>query len=139
MFFNFCCFYVLTVKNFPCVSCDQIISDEKTLRKHMKSKHVHRSIEKKWACTECDYSTDLICDYRRHFVTHSKVKAYKCDTCGKSFTQKFNFTRHIKSVHTKESNMSGKFVIKYLRDDILYLIILKLFTIRFVFCLYSMW
>ena len=95
-------FFVFTVKNFPCVSCDQLLADEKTLRKYMKSKHVDRSLQKKWACTECDYSTNLIYVYRRHLVTLSKVKAYKCDTCGKFFTQKRSITSHIKSVQTKE-------------------------------------
>ena len=69
----------------------------------MKRKHVDRSVKKKWACTECDYSCDWRNDYKRHLVTHSKVKAHKCDTCGKCFTRKGNLTRHIKSVHTKES------------------------------------
>ena len=37
--------------------------------------------------------------YQDHIVTYSKDKAHKCDTCGKTFTQKGNLTNHIKSVH----------------------------------------
>ena len=59
-------------------------------------------MKKKWACTDCDYSTDFKRD-QRHLVTHSKVKAYKCDACGKGFTRNGDLTRHTKSVHTKES------------------------------------
>ena len=68
----------------------------------MKSKHVDRSVKKKWACTECDYSSDRKSDYKNHLITHSNIKGHKCDTGDKCFTTKSSLNRHIKSVHTKE-------------------------------------
>ena len=59
-------------------------------------------MKKKFACTKCDYSTDKRPDFKRHCVTHTGVKAYKCDTCGKCSSTKGNLTKHIKSVHTLE-------------------------------------
>jgi len=91
-----------SVKNFPCSSCDQLFADEEALKKHKKCKHIDRSVKKKWPCTECNYSTDVKSYYHSHLVTHSKVKAHKCDTCGNCFTLKHNLTKHIKSIHTKE-------------------------------------
>ena len=60
-------------------------------------------MKKKFASTEFDYSTDAKTDFKRHCVTHTGVKAHKCDTCANCFTQKSSLIKHIKSNHTKES------------------------------------
>ena len=92
-----------TANSVSCSPCDLKFADEGTLQNHMKSKHFDRSVKNKSACTKCDYSFYWKSQYQRHIVIHSKVKAHKCDTCGKYFTRKGSLTSHIKSVHTKES------------------------------------
>ena len=95
--------FVFTVTRFPCSSRDRAFDEDESLQKHMRSKHVDGSKKKKFACTECEYSCDHKGDYQKHLVSHTKVKAHKCDTCDKSFTLKSSLTNHIKTVHTKES------------------------------------
>ena len=73
---------------------------------HKITKHFHRSVKKKFACTDCDYSTDLKSVFKRHSVTHTGVKAHKCDTGGNCFTLKSGLTRHIKSITLKRVNMN---------------------------------
>ena len=60
-------------------------------------------MKKKIACTECDYSTHYISHFKSHCVTHTGVKAHKCDICGNCFTKNNSLTTNIKSVPTKES------------------------------------
>ena len=62
-------------------------------------------MKKKWACTECDCSSDRKSLYQSFLVKHSKVKAHKCDNCGKCFTLKSILSTHIKSVQTKKSEV----------------------------------
>ena len=60
-------------------------------------------MKKQFPCTKCNFSTDNGTNFKSHCVTHSAVKAYKCDTCGNCFTLKGNLTKHINSVHSKEN------------------------------------
>ena len=60
-----------TVNSVSCSPLDLNFTDEKTLQKNMKSNYVDRSVKKKRACTECDYSCDWKCYYQLHLVTHS--------------------------------------------------------------------
>jgi len=93
---------------FPCFICDQVFADDVTLQKHRKTKHIDRSIKKKWACVECEYSSDRKNDYQRHIGTHLNVKTHQCGFCGRYFTLKGNLVAHIKTVHTKEHSHKCK-------------------------------
>ena len=120
-----------TANRFSCSPCDLKFANEEQFQKYMKNKHADRSVKRKLECTECDYSCDFNSDYQRHFLKHSKVKAHKCDTCGKCFTQKCNLTRHIKSVHTKELQVKCKICENFFVKVVFYFNMLKLFVTRF--------
>lgn len=106
------CWINLTGDVFPTTSYVQLLAGE-ALEKHIRSKQVvNRSLKKKWACTLCDYSTDIKTGLRRHILTHTKAKPHKCGECGKCFTRQDSLTRHHKSIHTKESKYKCDFCSK---------------------------
>ena len=76
-----------------------MFTGEEALQKHVKRKHVDRSVKKKFPCLLCGYSCDKIGALERHMVTHTKVRAFKCSDCEKSFTRKCHLDRHIKTIH----------------------------------------
>ncbi|GFR33266.1 hypothetical protein TNCT_369751 [Trichonephila clavata] len=45
-------------------------------------------------CGECSYSTIVLNDVKRHFLTHTGEKPYKCNTCKKCFSRKSSLRRH---------------------------------------------
>ncbi|ELT97898.1 hypothetical protein CAPTEDRAFT_71961, partial [Capitella teleta] len=50
-------------------------------------------------CDECNYKCSSSSNLRRHKLTHSSVKMFKCSQCAKSFRQKAHLDRHIRSLH----------------------------------------
>ena len=89
-------------------------------------------MKKEFASTKCDYSTDNRKDFERHCVTHTGVKTYKCDTCGKFYSTKSSLSQHIRSIHTKENEYECDVCEKvyYRRSELLQyvkVILLKLF------------
>ena len=36
-------------------------------------------------CTHCDKSFLKICNLKRHFMTHTRVKPFKCNLCEKAY------------------------------------------------------
>ena len=76
-----------------------MFANDETLQKHLKFKHVDRSIRKKWACKKCNYLTTYKGDLKVHAVTHSNIRAHKCDSCEKCSNRKSTLTKHINSVH----------------------------------------
>ncbi|KAB7495290.1 hypothetical protein Anas_11874, partial [Armadillidium nasatum] len=37
--------------------------------------------QKKFCCLLCNYATDRNCDYKKHLVSHSEEKPFKCSLC----------------------------------------------------------
>ena len=50
-------------------------------------------------CQECDKSFPCMSKLRRHEVVHTKAKPFKCDYCGKGFTQQCSVMVHISMMH----------------------------------------
>ena len=74
-----------TAKRFSCSPCDLQFSDEGTFKKHMKNKHIDRSVKKKWVCTECDLSFHWKSHRQLHLLTYSKVKPHNFNIISTTF------------------------------------------------------
>ncbi|CAL1279631.1 unnamed protein product [Larinioides sclopetarius] len=50
---------------------------------------------KKYNCQFCDYSSLNSGHVRRHILTHTGERPFKCNICGRGFTQKNNLKKHM--------------------------------------------
>merc|ERR1739838_404910 len=63
---------------------------KKNSRKHLKKKTLYM-------CDKCHYKTDDNSNFKKHSVTHSKLKPFQCDACGKGFSRKDHLKNHQRS------------------------------------------
>ncbi|KAG8184835.1 hypothetical protein JTE90_012084 [Oedothorax gibbosus] len=59
-------------------------------------------------CYCCDHIFSSKNALRVHELRHTGIKPYSCEACGKSFTTKFQVTRHCHLVHDRPSKWSHK-------------------------------
>lgn len=83
---------------FACFECGEHFSVFATLQAHAKEKH-DISDGKVCVCPECQSRFPTLGKLKRHFTTHTGVKNYRCETCGKQFSTRDNLTGHTKRVH----------------------------------------
>lgn len=86
-----------------CRKCEKSFANTKNLQKHLLINKCKKVIIH--TCEVCDYSTKRLGDFNKHLNTIKckknnreiirKDNAYKCEQCGKSFRDKFNFDRHL--------------------------------------------
>ncbi|XP_022244096.1 zinc finger protein 391-like isoform X2 [Limulus polyphemus] len=62
---------------------------------------------KKYHCKECEFSTNVSTNLRRHLLTHTGERPYKCNICEKRFTQKRDLQQH-NLFHTGEKPYNCK-------------------------------
>ena len=69
-------------------------------------KTIHENI-KAYKCESCEKSFSQKGNLERHVKTvHENLKNHKCEACGKSFSQKGNLIRHLKYVHENIKDFS---------------------------------
>ena len=94
----------------PTLVCDQCSKKFYTadyLQKHKNT--VHRSKDKRFYCTQCEYSTGQKSGFKRHLATvHSDERPFKCNYCDSRFKTRPGMMLHIR-IHTGEKPFKCKF------------------------------
>ena len=65
---------------FACSHCDYRANLNRTLQRHMKTKHNTGPLEL-LVCTQCEYSTCNSCHLAAHLKTHTSERAFACEIC----------------------------------------------------------
>lgn len=83
-------------KKLRCLECNKGFSSESGLYIHSME---HKNEEKKFNCTNCEYSTNDHNSFRRHKSQHSLVHHYKCPSCDYSSIQSNTYRKHLERQH----------------------------------------
>lgn len=59
-------------------------------------------------CEVCDQKFKRIYDYRRHMRVHSKERPFKCSECGRGFTRKDNYNKHVDTLRGCKTKNDGR-------------------------------
>lgn len=86
----------ISEEQISCPICSRPFGSENKLKKHLK---YHKDSEARNAI--CDICGRTVSNLRDHMRTHTGIKSFVCQTCGRGFTQKKQLMVHIR-VHTKE-------------------------------------
>ena len=79
----------------PCLLCKSSFKKNVTLILHMKSQHL-KTNQNHYKCELCSYVATYRANIVRHVkMKHAKIKDFKCDECGSTFTAKKSLTQHL--------------------------------------------
>ena len=76
------------LKRYACPSCDATFNSCGARNSHRRKVH-----ERFHLCRDCDMAFGSAQKLERHMKTHSGVKEFKCETCGKEFMIERNLVR----------------------------------------------
>ena len=81
---------------FRCSTCEKDFGTKSALNYHTIRVHERDNLIE---CTKCDKKFVDQYQLSRHFVTHSRIRKYKCEFCLRSYLRKRNLMRHIPHIH----------------------------------------
>lgn len=87
---------------FPCIDCQRVFADFKTIRKHMRNFHS----DKTYPCMHCDKVLPRPDKLKLHMLKHTSLREFMCETCGRQFKRKDKLKEHIKRMHTGARELS---------------------------------
>ena len=82
--------HTISSGEFQCNLCQKVLSQARTLAKHMKEVHEKSEIHR---CALCDYSASL--PYKFTLMLHNNIK-FECPRCSKKVAHKSTLTKHMK-------------------------------------------
>lgn len=84
-----------------CTECNETFLNEPSYKRHLKIKH--DTTPKTYPCpyANCNIIFNDPGKLRRHSITHTGEKPYKCDVCGKMFGLEYNMKIH-KRIHSSD-------------------------------------
>lgn len=111
-------------KPFTCKVCYKSFAIKKYLRRHEKThgvlfafrcskcgegfdhevakkSHESKCRGQKYECNECNYTTHISTDIKKHMRTHNEERLFKCLVCSKAFIQNIHLRSHTR-IHVKE-------------------------------------
>nr|XP_061836967.1 zinc finger protein 774-like [Nerophis lumbriciformis] len=83
----------------------EALSSEGDTRMQRSERSKRKTGKKRFPCSVCDKMFTQKCDFTRHMRTHTGEKPYCCLVCGARFAQRSTLTRHMKT-HTGEKPFS---------------------------------
>ena len=97
------------MRPFKCEVCGSTFKRKAHLEVH--SNDVHSDDPKhKFQCEKCDFKTSHKYNFRNHVnAVHLGIRAYKCEFCEKTFTQRSHVRTHMKNVHIEEKLCDKRF------------------------------
>nr|BAC36419.1 unnamed protein product [Mus musculus] len=93
-----------TLRVYPCMFCGKKFKTKRFLKRHTKN-HPEYLANKKYHCTECDYSTNKKISLHNHMESHKLTikteKTTECDDCRKNLSHAGTLCTH-KTMHTEK-------------------------------------
>lgn len=86
---------------YQCGGCSRTFSELQSMMTHSK-KHTG---EKEFECRECRAKFTRKADLKRHGLVHVGNILHKCPVCSARFSMLQTFTRHLKVIHQRSSNV----------------------------------
>ncbi|KAM4619689.1 uncharacterized protein O3C94_021057 [Discoglossus pictus] len=78
-----------------------IREDSSEIWNNLGEDHISQTVEKQFACTECEKCFSQLSALNRHKITHTGEKPFPCSECGKCFSRASHLNTH-KRTHTGE-------------------------------------
>lgn len=87
--------HLRTHQRLSCPECGKMFWRKSLLRDHRKRRHSTGSVARRHACRICAAKFCRLSGLETHMRSHTGVKPFKCERCGRRFSSKSNCRRHL--------------------------------------------
>lgn len=96
----------LVDKRYQCKYCQKIVVAKISIEEHLNAVHFS---DKSYLCGTCGKNCYSRLSLKKHELSHTTVKPFKCDQCCKAFKLKYALKKHQQSMHDSKTrfNCSG--------------------------------